>query len=187
MEQVNKKGSQFSVMKSCDEKKQVFGWASVSVRVQGDVVVDQQDDMIAIEDLESAVYQYTANFGKAGEMHQKSNVGDLIESVVFTSEKAKAMGISLESLPQGWWVGFHIHDEQVWAKIKDGTYSMFSIEGTASRMEECRSEDSFEGGSETKPVIDENLEEDVEENAKETVNETVNETVDENVEKTDKK
>lgn len=126
----------FTIIKSSDEKKQVFGWASVSVRVDGKLVVDRQNDSIDIADLETAVYDYTANFATAGEMHQKANIGDLIESVVFTSEKATAMGLSVDILPQGWWVGFQIHDDVVWEKIKDGTYTMFSIEGTATRVKE---------------------------------------------------
>ncbi|MCI8806493.1 MAG: hypothetical protein HFE59_11595, partial [Clostridiales bacterium] len=34
---------------------------------------------------------------------------------------------------EGWWVGFHIDDAEVWEKIKNGEYRMFSIEGTAVR------------------------------------------------------
>lgn len=68
-------------------------------------------------------------------MHTKANVGFLIESVIFTKEKAEAMGIPMDIVPQGWWVGFQIHDVTVWEKIKNGDYSMFSIEGTATPVE----------------------------------------------------
>lgn len=125
--------NEFSVVKSCDEKRQVFGWASVAVRVDGALVEDLQEDLIEITDLEVAAYDFVLNFGTAGEMHQVSDVGQLIESVVFTQEKADAMGIPCSVLPQGWWVGFYIHDSAVWEKVKDGTYAMFSIEGTAQR------------------------------------------------------
>ncbi len=125
----------FNILKSDDDKRLVFGWASVAVRVDGEVVCDLQDDIIEAEVLEEAVYEYTANFAVAGEMHERSHVGRLIESVVFTQEKAEAMGIPPKVLPQGWWVGFHISDSSVWEKIKDGTYTMFSIEGTAQRVE----------------------------------------------------
>ncbi|MFI3253510.1 MAG: XkdF-like putative serine protease domain-containing protein [Eubacteriales bacterium] len=126
------------ILKVDRERRQVFGWASVSVRVNGEVVCDYQGDKIAPEVLEQAAYEYTANFGVAGEMHEKSHVGKLIESVVFTEEKGDAMGIPLGILPQGWWVGFQISDSLVWEKIKDGTYTMFSIEGTANRVDENR-------------------------------------------------
>ena len=45
------------------------------------------------------------------------------------------MGIPPGTLPVGWWIGFQVTDPEVWAKVKDGTYSMFSIEGTAQRVE----------------------------------------------------
>jgi hypothetical protein len=127
------KGHRLAVIKSDDEKRQVFGWASVAVRVNGEVIEDYQQDIIDIGDLESAVYDYVADFGTAGEMHERGGVGRLIESVVFTKEKASAMGIPDGYMPEGWWVGFYISEEDVWKKIKDGTYAMFSIEGTGIR------------------------------------------------------
>lgn len=126
------KKKQFTIIKSDNDRRQVFGWASVAVRIDGETVIDLQSDMIAPEVLEQAAYGYTAHFGVAGEQHEKSHVGTLIESVVFTPEKAKAMGISSENLPQAWWVGFQIHDLEVWQKVKSGEYSMFSIEGRAN-------------------------------------------------------
>ncbi len=122
--------SNFEVMKSDDEHRQVFGWASIAVTTEGETLIDLQKDIIEPEVLEQAAYEFCAFYGTAGEMHQKANVGTLIESVVFTEEKAKSMGIPQGILPQGWWVGFHIHDLEVWKKVKDGTYPMFSIEGT---------------------------------------------------------
>lgn len=118
-----------------EDKRQVFGWASVAVRVGGEVVVDYQEDIIEIDELEQAAYAYTANFGTAGEMHKRGNVGHLIESLVFTKEKSAALGIPPDVLPEGWWVGYHINDDEVWEKIKNGTYTMFSIEGSAQRVE----------------------------------------------------
>ena len=133
--QAVKKSHKFVVMKSDDDKKQVFGWASVAVRVDGEEIVDHQDDVIEIEELEKAAYEYTMDFGTAGEMHEKSGVGRLIESVVFTKEKAAAMDIPEGYVPEGWWVGFKIDDGEVWEKIKKGTYNMFSIGGSAQRVE----------------------------------------------------
>ena len=68
-------------------------------------------------------------------MHERGGVAYLIESVVFTEEKMAAMGIPEGTLPVGWWIGFQVTDEDVWEKVKDGTYSMFSIEGKAERVE----------------------------------------------------
>lgn len=59
--------------------------------------------------------------------------GKLVESCVFTAEKQKAMGIPEGTLPIGWWIGFKIEDDAAWARVKNGTYKMFSIEGKANR------------------------------------------------------
>lgn len=122
-----------TVMKSDDEKRLVFGWANVAVRVDGQQIVDWQEDAIDTEELEKAAYEYVADFGTAGEMHRRGGIGRVIESIVFTKEKADALGISEDALPQGWWIGFKIEDDEVWEKIKSGEYSMFSIEGKAIR------------------------------------------------------
>ena len=47
----------------------------------------------------------------------------------------QVMGIPAGTLPIGWWIGFKVTDEDVWKKVKDGTYPMFSIEGEAERVE----------------------------------------------------
>jgi len=129
------KAHRLAVMKSDDDRRLVFGWASIAVRVTGETVEDYQQDIIDIDVLEQAVYDYVVDFRTAGEMHERGGVGVLVESVVFTPEKAAAMGIPPEILPQGWWVGFRIDDPDVWEKVKTGEYSMFSIEGTAQREE----------------------------------------------------
>ena len=68
-------------------------------------------------------------------MHERGGVAELVESVVFTEEKTKAMGIPEGTVPVGWWIGFKVKDDNVWEKVKDGIYSMFSIEGEAERVE----------------------------------------------------
>ena len=124
---------QLKVMKSDDDKRLVFGWANVAIRVDGEQIIDWQEDAIDMDDLEKAAYEYVAEFGTAGEMHQRGGIGRVIESIVFTKEKADALGIPQDLLPQGWWIGFKITDDEVWEKIKSGEYSMFSIEGKAIR------------------------------------------------------
>ena len=68
-------------------------------------------------------------------MHERGGAAYLIESVVFTDEKVAVMGIPEGVLPVGWWIGFQVTDPEVWEKVKNGTYSMFSIEGEAERVE----------------------------------------------------
>ncbi|MCI8564288.1 MAG: hypothetical protein HFH69_12385 [Lachnospiraceae bacterium] len=125
----------FKIMKSDDDKMIAFGWANVSMRVDGELVEDWQGDIIEPEELENAAYEYVRLYGDGGEMHERGGVAVLIESVVFTEEKMQVMGIPEGTLPIGWWIGFKVTDEDVWKKVKDGTYPMFSIEGEAERVE----------------------------------------------------
>jgi len=60
---------EYSVLKSDDDKRLVFGWASVSVSVSGETIIDLQSDQIEPDDLETAVYQYVLNFRDGGEEH----------------------------------------------------------------------------------------------------------------------
>lgn len=124
----------FKIAKSDDEKMLAFGWASVSMRVDGELIEDWQGDMIEPVELEDAVYEYVRLYGDGGEMHERGGVAVLVESVVFTEEKMAVMGIPAGTLPIGWWIGFKVLDEDVWEKVKDGTYPMFSIEGEAERV-----------------------------------------------------
>ena len=67
-------------------------------------------------------------------MHERGGVAVLVESCVFTKEKMWAIGIPDGLIPEGWWIGFKVLDDDVWQKVKDGEYSMFSIEGEAIRQ-----------------------------------------------------
>ena len=73
-------------------------------------------------------------FRSAGGGHDPKlrGVGVLVESVVFTAEKRRAMGVG-DAVPDGWWVGYLIRDEDTWRRIVEGEYTMFSIEGAAWR------------------------------------------------------
>lgn len=125
----------FSIFKTDDDKRLVFGWASVSITVDGEQLEDRQKDMIDPEDLEEAAYEYVLKFRDTGEEHISTmrKKGKLVESCVFTEEKQRAMGIPEGILPVAWWIGFKIEDDDAWARVKNGTYRMFSIEGKANR------------------------------------------------------
>lgn len=71
-------------------------------------------------------------------MHERGDCAVLVESVMITKEKMLAMGIPEGTVPEGWWIGFLVTDEDVWQKVKSGEYPMFSIEGEAvsSKVEE---------------------------------------------------
>lgn len=127
----------FTIFKTDDDQHLVFGWASVSITVDGQILEDRQHDTIDPEDLEEAAYEYVLNFRDTGEEHMPGyrKKGKLVESCVFTAEKQKAMGIPEGVLPVAWWIGFKIDDEDTWQRVKNGTYKMFSIEGRAQREE----------------------------------------------------
>lgn len=118
------------IKKIDDDKQYVFGFFSVCSK-DDENILDHENSMIEEHELEKAVYDYVLNARIAGEVHIKKGVGDLIESMMFTKEKQDLLGIDLGMV--GWWGGFHIHDEDVWGKVKKGEYVMFSIGGKAMK------------------------------------------------------
>lgn len=124
-----------AITKANDDKMLAFGWANVSLTADGEVIEDWQNDIIEPEELENAAYNFVELYREGGEMHERGGTAVLIESVVFTEEKMKAIGIPEGTLPVGWWIGFKVLDEDVWEKVKSGEYPMFSIEGEAERVE----------------------------------------------------
>lgn len=126
--------SRFSIAKLDPDRNLVFGWASVAATVDGELLIDKQGDVIPPEELETAAYEYVLEFREADEMHQRIAKGALVESLVATPEKVAAMGLPPGSLPVGWWVGFKM-DPATFQAVKAGKYPMFSIEGTAERVE----------------------------------------------------
>lgn len=128
-----KKSEIFEIAKIDEKHNLVFGWANVSVRKSGEQIVDYQMEMIDPEDLEFAAYQFNLDFRETGEMHKGDGKGFLIESFMVTKQKLALMGLPEDSLPLGWWVGFYIPEDSVFAKVLDGTYKMFSIQGTGAK------------------------------------------------------
>lgn len=123
----------YLIAKSDDEQQIVFGWANVAVRKTGETVLDHHLDEITPEDLEDAAYDFVLNARASGEDHAGEVDASCVESIVFTLEKTRAMGIPDGVLPEaGWWVGFHIPDRDAYLRARDSK-SMFSIEGTAIR------------------------------------------------------
>lgn len=133
-----------TISKVNEEKRQVFGWASLSM-VDGEPVIDLQGDTIDIDEVEKAAYGYMLSSRKGGVMHRRIgkfdagpvHIADVIESVVFTPEKLAAWNLEPDALPLGHWTGFQIHKnaaaDEVWEGVKDGTYTGFSIHGSGIR------------------------------------------------------
>lgn len=134
-----------TIMKTDEDKRLVFGWASIALTVDGVQLEDRQQDMIDPEDLEEAAYEYVLNFRDTGEEHIPTmrKKGKLVESCVLTAEKQRAMGIPEGIVPVGWWIGFKIDDDDAWNRVKIGHYKMFSIEGNANRIPVEKNNDSY--------------------------------------------
>jgi hypothetical protein len=115
------------VCKTDDDQQLVFGWASVAD------IVDSQGDIIEPHELEKAVYQFVRDYSLAGELHVGGPVGKIVESMVLTQEKAAAMGLPAPT-SAAWWIGMRVDDPEVFAKVKSGSYRMFSIQGRAMRQ-----------------------------------------------------
>lgn len=134
------------VSKVDEDKRQVFGWASV-VEVDGQPVIDKQGDYLAPDDMENAAYDFVLKSRIGGDQHRRiekadggpHHVSDMIESFVLTPEKADAMGIGPVN-KTAWWVGFKVHDDEAWDMVKKGERTGFSIHGMGRRVEKSMDE-----------------------------------------------
>ena len=126
----------FQINKAKGAEGLVSGWANVSVNANGSVPLDWQDDIIAPEVLEKAAINFMLDYRDSGVMHEGGSVGTIVESIVFTKEKQEALGVPEGILPIGWFITVKVHDPEVFAKVKDGTYRMFSIQGTCRRIKQ---------------------------------------------------
>jgi broad specificity phosphatase PhoE/2'-5' RNA ligase/cation transport regulator ChaB len=134
------------IWKVDEEKRLVFGWASICM-VDGRMITDTQGDQILPSTLEDAAFSFVLDSRKAGEMHEANGngtvtgVGQLVESLFVDAQKIDAMVSSLQqqgisasmTMPIcGWWVGFRLTPE-VFARVKDNTYRAFSVGGKGKR------------------------------------------------------
>lgn len=118
----------FEVKKADPDQRLIFGWASV-VTKSGKPIVDHQNDVIPVEELEKAFYDYVLSSRNHGHMHSNVGTGRLIECMVFTKQKQDLLGIDLGF--EGAWVGYLVDDPDVWASHKRGELPEFSIGGQA--------------------------------------------------------
>lgn len=124
----------FEMHKAREDEGLVSGWANVALDKNGNAPLDWQDDVIAPETLEKAAINFMLDYRGSGEMHKGDSKGTVVESIVFTKEKQQALGIPEGVVPEGWFITVKVHDPEVFEKVKNGTYRMFSIQGTAKRV-----------------------------------------------------
>lgn len=125
----------FEVSKAREAEQLVSGWASVSVNADGSIPLDWSDDIIAPDTLEKAAIDFMLNYRDSGEMHDGDSKGTIVESIVLTKAKQEAMGIPEGTVPVGWFITVKVHDAEVFAKVKNGAYKMFSIQGKCNRVQ----------------------------------------------------
>lgn len=120
--------------KTDDDQRLVFGWASVA-SAAGVEVVDTQSDILDAPSLEAAVYKYVEESRVGATMHEQMGTATLVEAFVSTPAKLEKLGLDKNALPLGVWVGFRVHDDETWQKIKSGELSAFSIGGIGQHEE----------------------------------------------------
>lgn len=126
------------IAKFDEDERTVFGWASIT-EMDGVPVIDRQGDMIDSVEMAKAAYEYVVGSRTGGHQHRRTEtneplkVSDMIESVVFTPEKIAKMGLP-PTTPVGWWVGYRVHDDEIWKAVKDGDITGFSIHGKGRRI-----------------------------------------------------
>ena len=118
------------IKKANEEKRIVYAWAYVC-SVSGDQVVDHSGDVIDEEEMERMAYDFMEEYRDGGEMHNRRGVASAVASMPFTKELQESLGIDVGKV--GWLIVFRINDDDVWEKVKNGTYKMMSIGGKATR------------------------------------------------------
>lgn len=118
------------ITKFDEELRMIWGWASVST-VAGEPVVDLQGDIIETGELQKAAHEYVAESRRGDELHRTKGTGMIVDSLVFTKEIQKALGIDLGM--EGWFIGYKVGKDEPWEKVKSGEYRAFSIGGSGER------------------------------------------------------
>lgn len=121
-----------SIVKTDEDQRMVYGWASV-ISEAGVPHVDTQGDVIHADDLVKATTDFMADARMAKSMHAGEGIGEVLHSFPLTADLAKALGVECPN--EGWIVGVKVHDDGVWALVKSGELKAFSIGGNAHREE----------------------------------------------------
>jgi DNA adenine methylase len=96
-------------------------------------VVDAQGDIYSADEVRSAAHKFMQDFGGLGLMHRR-RVNDRVK--VLESYIAPAdLTIGDTTIRRGTWLmAVRILDDELWAEVKDGRLSGFSIGGSARRL-----------------------------------------------------
>ena len=120
------------ILKIDDEKRIVWGWASVTA-VNGKLVRDLHGDVILTETMVNAADEFMMHKRTAKAMHDGNSIGFVLHSFPFTKELGDALGIQSEM--EGWVIAMKILDEDYWRRVKSGEFRGFSIGGKGKRVQ----------------------------------------------------
>lgn len=117
-----------TVRKSDDEKRIIYGWASVS-KADGETVIDYADDEITDDALHDLCHLIVKGQRTGAFEHDETrHNNEIVEAIVMDEPLQKALGIDLGR--SGVLIGMHVPDDDDWAAAKDGDWE-FSINATA--------------------------------------------------------
>ena len=86
---------------------------------------DHDGDVISAKDIELVAHGFMSDYRKIDEMHRQIIDADIVQSALAWEDNIKFFG---KTLDKGTWFGaIKVHDDMVWAKVKDGTYKGFSV------------------------------------------------------------
>lgn len=131
-----------SVFKNDHVNQIIGGWFSV-FKVDGDVVVDSDNEEIDIPSYNKVFIEFSKNYRNANFDHEGQVRGTLIDNILIDSvDMAKMLvheitGLALDDIPVkklGHFGSFQLHDTDDFNDALK-TKKMFSIEGTCQRVE----------------------------------------------------
>lgn len=119
------------VAKADEDMRYFAGWASI-IEKDGKVVVDTQGDIVDEPTLVEAAHGFMRDHRVGKTRHRgAADKVEYVESIVFTHEVQKALGVDLGKV--GWWLAGYARDDDTWGKVKKGDLPALSIGGVADR------------------------------------------------------
>jgi uracil-DNA glycosylase family 4 len=113
-----------NIYKVDEEKRIVYGV------VMEPNVLDSHADYTTAPEIEQAAHVYLVNSRVVGDQHSQQASADVVESYI----APQPLTIGEQPVAAGSWVmGVKVHDDEMWAGVKSGEYTGFSIGGFAHR------------------------------------------------------
>lgn len=130
----------YEIIKSSDEQRMVYGWASV-ISEGGVAVVDTQGDVIEADELEKSWTEFMKDARHLALMHERNADGSFTAdlsrgSIVHSFPLTKALmdGLGIQCDREGTIVGVYVAEDEAWEGVKSGKYRAFSIGGSGNRV-----------------------------------------------------